>query len=149
MHYLLREMTKDDILTVVKQEEEIFNSSLGYDMLYSELELNPYAYYFVLEIDSKIQGYIGIWIVENNAEIINFYITKDYQNQGFGSMILKFILELCELSNVSTLSLEVRKSNEKAKIVYQKFGFQSSHIRKNYYSDGEDAIVMVKKFEVN
>ncbi len=55
MHYLLREMTKDDILTVVKQEEEIFNSSLGYDMLYSELELNPYAYYFVLEIDSKFK----------------------------------------------------------------------------------------------
>lgn len=149
MHYLLREMTKDDIETIVSQEEEIFESSLGYDMLYSELELNPYAYYFVLEIDSTVQGYIGVWIVENNAEIINFYITKKYQNHGFGSMILKFVLELCELSNVSTLSLEVRESNEKAKRLYQKYGFEFSHIRKNYYSDGEDAIVMVKKFEVN
>lgn len=148
MHYQVREMTKEDIPVIVRQEEEIFQTSLGYDMLYSELDLNPYAYYFVLEIDGDVEGYIGIWIVENNAEIINFYITKEFQNQGFGSMILNFIVELCELSNVSQLSLEVRTSNEKAKRLYQKFGFCFSHIRKNYYSDGEDAIVMVRKFEV-
>ena len=39
-------------------------------------------------------------------------------------MILEFILELCEKSGVEFLSLEVRKSNERAQNLYQSFGFQ-------------------------
>lgn len=149
MKYQIRPMTIEDIDTVVSQEEEIFGTSLGYDMLYTELTLNEFGFYFILEIDDTVQGYIGMWIVENRAEIINFYVNKPYQGYGFGKMILEFILELCEKSGVEFLSLEVRKSNERAQNLYQSFGFQKAFTRPNYYSDGEDAYVMVKYFEVN
>lgn len=152
MKYQIREMTIDDINDVIIGEEKIFGESLGYDMLYSELTLNPYAYYFILEIDGKVGGYIGTWIELERAEIVNFYVDEEYQGMGFGNLIMEFVIDICESSNINNLSLEVRSSNVKAINLYKKFGLKESHIRKNYYvndnNETEDAIVMVRTFEV-
>lgn len=145
MKYILREMTFDDIDEVIKGEERIFKESLGYDMLYSELRLNPFAYYFVLEIDEKVSGYIGVWIDGEHAEIINFYVDEQYQGNGFGSLMLEFVIQLCELSKVPNISLEVRESNTKAISLYNKYDFNYSHKRVKYYKDGEDALVLIKE----
>ena len=109
MDYLIREMVVTDIEDVINGEEKVFGESLGYDMLYSELVMNPFAFYFVLEIDNNVHGYIGVWIDEEHSEIINFYIDKEYQSMGFGSMMLEFVIELCTLSKVPNISLEVRE----------------------------------------
>ena len=145
MNYLIREMTIDDINDIILGEEKAFGESLGYDMLYSELSLNPYAYYFVLEIDEEVKGYIGTWIEQDRAEIVNFYVDEDYQGLGFGSMMLDFFVALCEETNVPNISLEVRESNVKAQKLYEKFGFEFSHRRVQYYKNSEDALVLIKK----
>lgn len=145
MKYTLREMTFDDIEEVVKGEERIFKESLGYDMLYSELKLNPFAYYFVLEVNKKVSGYIGVWIDGEHAEIINFYVDEEHQGKGFGSLMLEFVIQLCELTKVPNISLEVRESNTKAIGLYNKYGFNYSHKRVHYYKDGEDALVLIKE----
>ena len=151
MNYQLREMTKDDIETIVKGEEKVFGHSLGYDLIYSDLALNPYALYAVLEIENEIHGYVGMWITDN-LEIINLYVDEEYQGMGFGSIIMDFVIDICEQSNIQNLSLEVRSSNIKAINLYKKYGLKESHIRKNYYvndnKETEDAIVMVRTFEV-
>lgn len=151
MNYQLRPMNKEDIETIVKGEERVFGHSLGYDLIYSDLALNPYALYIVLEIDDEIHGYVGMWITDN-LEIINLYVDEEYQGMGFGSILMDFVIDVCEQSNISNLSLEVRSSNTKAINLYKKFGLKESHIRKNYYvnenKETEDAIVMVRTFEV-
>ena len=40
------------------------------------------------------------------------------------------------------MTLEVRKSNQAAIALYEKFGFSPVNVVKRYYSDGEDAILM-------
>ena len=151
MNYQLREMVKEDIEKIVKGEEKVFGHSLGYDLIYSDFALNPYAYYIVLEIDEEVHGYIGMWITDN-VEIINLYVDEEYQGMGFGSILMEFVIDICEQSNISNLSLEVRSSNIKAINLYEKYGLKKSHIRKNYYvnenKETEDAIVMVRTFEV-
>lgn len=147
MKYQIRPMELDDINNVIQAEEEIFKVSLGYDMLYTELKCNPYAYYFILEIDGVLGGYIGTWIEEEHSEIINFLVLKEYQGNGFGSMMLEFVIELVKSVGVPQISLEVRKSNEKAISLYEKYGFAYSHTRKQYYKDGEDALVLVLEVE--
>ena len=84
MDYNFREMTLDDINEVIEGETKVFGDSLGFDMLYTELKFNPYAHYFVLEIDNHIAGYIGTWIEQEHSEIINFYVLEEYRNMGFG-----------------------------------------------------------------
>ena len=143
MKYIFREMNIDDINEVIEGETKIFGESLGYDMLYTELKANPFSHYFVLEIDKKVCGYIGTWIEEDHAEIINFYVLEEYQNMGFGSMMLEFVIKLVKMSKVPVLSLEVREHNTKAIALYEKYGFKYSHTRKQYYSNGEDALVLL------
>ncbi len=147
MKYLIRKMVLDDIPEVIKGEEKIFGESLGFDLFYSELTFNPYANYLVLEIDREVAGYIGFWVEGETASLVNFYVLEEYQGMGFGQMLLDFVLEVCEMSNVDMLSLEVRVSNEKAISLYEKNGFNKSHIRENYYKNGEDAYVMLKSFK--
>lgn len=149
MKYKIRQMVEDDILDVMKGEEEVFNQTLGFDFLYQDIKLNPFAYYFVLEINGLVQGYFGIYISDYMGDIINLYVSKKYQDLGFGNMLLDFIIELCEMSKCISLSLEVRKSNLKAIHLYEKKGFTVSRIRERYYENGEDAIVYIKYFEVN
>lgn len=148
MNYNLRQMTVDDIQAVIEGEEKAFGKSLGFDLIYQDLTLNPYAFYFVLEIDDEINGYIGLWITEENAEIINFYIDEAYRGLGFGSMLLDFSIKLVSSSGVGNLSLEVRRSNDVAINLYEKYGFKYSHDRKNYYDNNEDALVYILDFEV-
>lgn len=148
MRYLLRPLEKKDIPAVIKGEEKIFGVSLGEDYLISELELNPFAQYIALDIDGVLHGYIGIWVADN-MQIINFYVDKEYQNMGFGTMLLEFVIRVCEDSKIKNLSLEVRESNKIAISFYEKYGFMEKTKRKNYYNDGEDALLMVKEFEVN
>lgn len=145
MKYAIRPMEEKDIPSVIAGEEKIFGTSLGYDMLYGDLNLNPYANYFVLDINGEVRGYIGLWITYEVADVINFYVDEAYQGAGFGSLILQFVVELCELSGVEKISLEVRVNNEKAIALYKKFGFVLSHVRKEYYSDKTDAYVLIKK----
>ena len=145
MDYEIRLMDQFDIDQVVEGEEKVFGESLGYDMLYSELVMNPFANYFVLDIDGNVCGYIGVWIDVDHSEIINVYVDQEYQSMGFGSMMLEFVIELCTMSNVPNISLEVRRSNEKAIKLYNKYGFVYSHDRKKYYKDGEDALVLIKE----
>lgn len=45
------------------------------------------------------------------------------------------------------VNLEVRVSNVKAIALYQKFGFKNVAVRKRYYSNGEDAYLMIKELE--
>ena len=103
MKYQLREMVKEDIEKIVQGEEKVFGHSLGYDLIYSDFELNPYACYIVLEIDNEVHGYIGMWINEN-VEIINLYVDEEYQGMGFGSMLMDFVIDVCESSKVFNLS---------------------------------------------
>jgi ribosomal-protein-alanine N-acetyltransferase len=145
MKYQIREMKVADIPAVIEGEKRIFKETLGYDMLYSELTLNPYAYYFVLDINHQVKGYIGLWIESERAEIVNFYVDKEYQNHGYGSMILEFAINLCKMSKVPNISLEVREHNLIAISLYEKYGFKVAYRREKYYKDLEDALVMIKE----
>jgi len=55
---------------------------------------------------------------------------------------LKECLKRLKSQKAKNLFLEVRQSNHAAKNLYSKMGFKTIGIRKNYYSDNEDASMM-------
>ncbi len=133
-----------DIDKVVEQEELIFGSSLGKEMLKNEITSNKYAHYYVLEEDNII-GYIGLSCTYEVGQVNNFYIIPEYQQRKLGEKLLRFALAVFLKKKVSTVTLEVKDNNLKAIKLYQKCGFKQEHIRKKYYKDGRNAILMLKK----
>ncbi len=146
MNPVIRFMDILDIPTIVHYDRLILGQSLGEETLKNELSENPFAYYLIMENpeNSAFLGHVGLWIDTPLAQILNIYIVPEYQNQGLGSVLMDYALEFLKVHGVTTLTLEVRPSNVRARHYYQKYGFAKVAIRKNYYENGEDADLMLK-----
>ena len=136
---MIRRATVEDAKKIAELDNRMFVDSLEYDFIYNDLANNPFAYYFVCEIENNIIGYINCW-VSDNTEILNFCVDDKYQKQGIGTLLYN---EVEKIAN-GIISLEVRVSNLNAINFYLNKGFQKACIRKNYYSNGENAILMVR-----
>ena len=61
-------------------------------------------------------------------------------------MMLEYLLEKGRNAGVEAFILEVRKSNENAIHLYEKLGFVTEGIRKNFYEKPvEDGLIMWKR----
>ena len=136
---MIRRANVLDSKQIAELDGSIFLDSLDYNFIYNDLLNNPMAYYFVCEVDNKIVGYINCW-VSDNTEILNFCVYPEYRKQGIGALLFDEV----EKISIGMLSLEVRVSNINAINFYSKRGFKKAFVRKGYYSNGEDAILMVR-----
>jgi ribosomal-protein-alanine N-acetyltransferase len=59
--------------------------------------------------------------------------------------MLKFLIESGAKKGSRDLFLEVRASNLPARTLYERFGFSPLSVRKKYYADGEDAMILHKR----
>jgi len=90
-----------------------------------------------------IIGFAGFWLMLKEAHIIAIAVRNNYRRIGVGEGLLISIIELATQLNATSVTLEVRASNETAQALYEKYGFQLTGRRHNYYSDnGEDALLM-------
>ncbi|UXR79393.1 MULTISPECIES: ribosomal protein S18-alanine N-acetyltransferase [unclassified Staphylococcus] len=135
-------MTHEDVPAVFDLERISFHkSSWTIDAFYHELEQNNFAHYFVLTYEEEVIGYIGLWIVVDQAQITTVAVAPEYRGYGLGQLLMNYAKNFA--STIATvMSLEVRVNNHVAQHVYEKSGFQYGGKRKNYYGDGEDACVM-------
>lgn len=136
---MIRKAIVNDAAEIAKLDEMIFEDSLGFDFIESDLKNNPFANYFVYEVDGNIVAYIIFWVADNTS-ILNFGVLKEYRKQGIGSLLFDEVLKISE----GIISLEVRESNANAINFYLKRGFKAVGVRENYYSNGENAYLMVR-----
>lgn len=141
---MIRKAKVDDIPDLVRIEKQVFEQSLGESFLYDEFLLNPFAHYFVYEINNHIVGYIGYRAIDTQSEMMNFCVDPVYQGKKIGSELLEHTINYLINLGVKTILLEVRVSNVNAINMYKKFGFKQGHIRKKYYGN-EDAYVFMKE----
>lgn len=141
----IRKMELGDLDQVLIIEREAFTTPWAEDAFVLEITKNQLARYLVAEIDGKIVGYGGIWLILDEGHITNVAVLSKNRGQGVGNYLVEGLIEICLQSNISAMTLEVRKSNITAQNLYKKYGFTESGIRPKYYSDNnEDAIIMWK-----
>ena len=139
----IRKMDLSDIPYVYQEELKIFGKSLGEKTLYNEIMYNDMSRYFVALVDGKRAGYVGSWLTLPNAEILNLFVSDRYRGLGIGKSLMDHVIEVCNENEIEALTLEVRVSNEHAIKLYKDLGFKSVTVRKNYYENNEDALLMV------
>lgn len=108
--------------------------------LFEEILENPQQELYVAEINHEVAGYIIFWKILREIHILNICVASGERKKGVGSALLKFCLKQKE---GDSFFLEVRASNFIAQQFYRKFGFVENFVRKNYYPNHEDAVVMV------
>ncbi len=101
--------------------------------------------YFTAILNGKVVGYICIFHIFEDGELLNVAVHPDYRKQGLGQILLDKMFEYLKDKEVTRISLEVRESNVSARSLYLKNGFLPTGVRKNYYSSPrEDGIIMEK-----
>jgi ribosomal-protein-alanine N-acetyltransferase len=133
---MIREYTPDDII-FIEQIGQAINTNY-------EFKINPFVECFVYECNKEIVGFVAFSIMYEKAEIIDIAVKDEYSRQGIGSKLLTYVIDECLKNKGESITLEVRNSNYKAISFYKKHGFREISVRKSYYQDGEDALVMIK-----
>lgn len=137
---IIRRMTVHDIPTVATLEQDIYDSPWSMRVFYDELALENRRY-FVVEDDTGILGYAGLLVVESDAHITTMAINRTARRQRLGTRMMMELAAAAIRLGADHITLEVRMSNDGAQRLYERFGFSSVGLRKNYYKD-EDAMVM-------
>lgn len=85
--------------------------------------------------------------VKEEMVIVNFAVKPDFQGKGLGEYLLTETMRMMNNNGVQRFYLDVRISNYKARRLYEKVGFQEIGIRKQYYNNpDEDVLVMGMEF---
>ncbi|MGO4890508.1 ribosomal protein S18-alanine N-acetyltransferase [Anaerobacillus sp. MEB173] len=142
-NYSIRLMEEKDIDQILVVEHDAFTTPWSRTAFYNEIVNNQFAHYLVVEIDSEIVGYCGVWVIIDEAHITNIAIHSKFRGKKLGETLLLHAMELARTFGAKKMTLEVRVSNETAQQLYKKLGFEAVGIRKNYYTDNlEDAQIM-------
>lgn len=123
-----------------------FDDFWNYNVFKNELE-NENSKYIVAKANNEIVGFAGIWIAIDEAHITNIVTKKSFRQNGIGTKLLENLIELSKSLNLNSITLEVKESNLSAGMLYEKAGFEVVGIRKKYYNNLENAIIMTKKLK--
>ncbi len=146
----IRPMDIGDLKRIMELEHLLFTSVWNEEDFIYEITDNPFSFYYVLEDENRIVGYVGLWVMYEQSQITTIGIDPCCQRKGYGQYLLNEMIHLAISKECEVMSLEVRVSNSKAIGLYEKFGFVKEGIRKDYYQDNhEDAYLYVKRLEAN
>jgi ribosomal-protein-alanine acetyltransferase len=80
--------------------------------------------------------------VDTEWELENIVVAESFRRRGVGIRLLGEFIEHVRAENGASIFLEVRESNQSARALYRKMGFEETGVRKGYYPDtAEDAIL--------
>lgn len=144
---IITQMEERHVPQIAALEKRFFSAPWDEKSVQSELS-NDLSYWLVAMDGDIVTGYVGSQTVLGESDMMNLAVHPDYQRQGIGEALVLALMEGLKAQGSHCLTLEVRASNDPAKHLYEKLGFQVVGRRRNYYrSPREDADILRKEFE--
>lgn len=124
------------------------------EVIRSDLEQNSntettYIGAFATTAEAPLLGYAVLGRENRTGLLMSLLVDRAYQRRGIGTQLLLAVSDCAMYLNFKRLQLKVRKSNTAAIALYTQMSFTGERIRRGYYSNGEDAIVMSAKVPLN
>ena len=141
---LIEPLAHDGIDDVLALEEAAFTSPWTRAMYLAELENSGVSYCFIArDTEHRAVGFCSFWRVLDELHINNLAVLPELRRTGIGSALLAFVLKKGVELGSRRATLEVRRSNDPARLLYERFGFAVAGVRAAYYSKPvEDALVL-------
>lgn len=141
---VIEPLTIADVDEVLALEEAAFTNPWTRAMYLAELENKDVSYCFLArDARRHAVGFCSFWRVLDELHINNLAVLPELRRTGIGSTLLAFVLHKGVELGANRATLEVRRSNEAARALYERFGFSVAGVRANYYSKPvEDALVL-------
>ena len=135
-----REVLNCDLMDVERIAVASFDDYSRDDFLKMSQDKN---YKFIVScIGEKIVGFLIFLNIDEKVEIIKIATDPMLRKQGIATGLMNYIQDFVVKNGRRGVILEVNEKNEPARALYQKFGFREIYVRKKYYHNTDDAIIM-------
>jgi len=142
----IRPMTEADLVAVLAIERACFPRPWTAQHFLAELS-SAHSIAVVAEQEQLPVGYLCLSLLLDEAEILNLAVEPALQRSGTGAALLSWASAEALRRGAAILRLEVRATSLPAIALYERFGFTRSGLRKAYYEQGIDAILMEKRLD--
>ena len=134
----------DDLDGVLAVDAASFTNPWTRAMYESEfLNRDTSRLYVLRDARRQVAGYCAAWFVAGEVHINNIAVLPECRGRGYGSALLARVLEDAGAAGHWRATLEVRRSNDAARRLYERFGFHVAGVRPHYYTHPvEDALIL-------
>jgi [ribosomal protein S18]-alanine N-acetyltransferase len=134
----------DEILTI---EQLSFTNPWTREMYLAEFKNRGVSFcYMAKHEDGTTVGFCSFWRVLDELHINNLAVAPAFRRTGVATALLARVLGDGVTLGASRATLEVRRSNDPARLLYERFGFSVTGVRRAYYTKPvEDAIVLSRE----
>jgi len=143
----IRLATKGDLDALLNLENICFKEETFQKRQLKYLLLKARSMVLAAEIDRNIIGSMIILLRKNilNARIYSFNVHPEHRRKGIGSSLMDTALDKLEKKGYKNITLEVGINNPIAWNLYRSKGFIVDKKLSNYYTNGDDALHLIKK----
>jgi ribosomal-protein-alanine N-acetyltransferase len=133
-----------DLEDVLAIEDSSFTNPWTREMYVAELQNEGVSYvYLARRDDRQAVGFCSFRRIQDELHINNLAVLPQDRRSGVATALLNHVLREGGRLGAIRATLEVRRSNEPARMLYQRFGFSVAGIRRGYYTKPvEDAIIL-------
>ena len=141
---LIVPMRRAHIRKIMPIEQQVYPRPWTAQVFIEELEQVRVGkrHYLVGTIGDELVGYGGLLYVENDAHVTNIAVHPMWRSRGVATELLIDLAWEANRRGCEAMTLEVRHTNVAAQQLYRRFGFVPAGVRKKYYENRDDAIVM-------
>jgi ribosomal-protein-alanine N-acetyltransferase len=105
---------------------------------------HPRRIALILEEETALQGFLIARAAGPEWELENVAIVGPARRRGLGARLLGEFLDIARAQKAEGVFLEVRESNQAARLLYEKWGFQEEGRRPRYYRDPEEDAILYR-----
>jgi ribosomal-protein-alanine N-acetyltransferase len=136
----IRPMAESDLDRVMELEKAIFASPWRRSFFVADIN-RPGGLCIVAVQEGMVDGYAVAW-GGDELHLANLAVAALQRRKGIATLLLGAVLDHAQRRSTKSVYLEVRISNTGARQFYARHGFVPTYLRKGYYENGEDAVIM-------
>ncbi len=132
----------EHLAQIAQIEKRAFDEPWSVAMFMPDLDNDDAIYVVGVENEDEVVCYGGFHKVLDEGHITNIAVKEDRRSQGFGRALVAEMIDRAKCAGVARMTLEVKDTNIPAIRLYKSFGFEVEGVRKRYYANRYDALVM-------
>lgn len=102
------------------------------DEEYEDYYINNFGV-FICKNDGQAIGYGQVIYSDGAYTVVNLGILEQYRHKGYGELLLKYLIELCDKNSIKYVYIKVERENINALSLYKKVGFKEDNPIVSWY----------------
>ena len=142
---VVRGTVMEDAAAIAEMEHQIFTDAWSEKSVLDTMSQKN-AVCLTAEKAGRIIGYVLAYTAADEAEIARIAVTEEFRRQGTARAVMQELEAVCSKNGIRRLLLDVRESNQGARIFYTDMGFREDGVRRQFYENPqEDGILMSRE----